>query len=176
MSAVSTVAQVANLAFGGTLSKPSDPNSTTEAQLKILASNELNTDSRSRSFSLVIRVYQLKQSSAFQQAFYDIFLDQQKEKNAFGSDVIAVKEITLIPGQTFINTEKISNSADYIGIVALFHSPAASRWKLTFPTKGVSKSGIALGVNACSITVDSGTTLEYGASSQAALKLPVLCS
>jgi len=176
MSAVSTVAQVANFALGAAgITKPADPSATNDAPLKIQASNDLNTDNHHHAFSVVVRVYQLKQSSAFQQAYYDIFLDPLKETAAFGSDVVAVKEITLIPGQTFINTEKISATADYIGIVALFHAPASARWKLTFPTKDLNKTGIALGVSACSMSVASGTTLEYSAAVPSTLKLPASC-
>jgi type VI secretion system protein VasD len=177
ISAVSTVAQVANLALGAVgINKPADPNATNNMPLTIQAAKNLNTDSHNQAFSVVVRIYQLKQSSAFQQAFYDIFLDPQKEQAALGQDIIAVKEITLIPGQTFVNTEKISVSADYIGIVALFHAPAATRWKLTFPAKDLNKHGISLGVSACSMTVAAGTTLEYNAATQSALKMPVTCS
>lgn len=173
MGAVSTIAQVANFALGAAgVNKPADPNASIDSPFYIRASNDLNTDDYNHAFSVVIRVYQLKQNSAFQQAYYDIFLDPQKEKSAFGSDVVAVKEITLIPGQIFTNTEKISVVADYIGIVALFRTPAAKRWKLTFPTKDLNKTGIALGVSACSITVVSGTALEYSTAPPGTLKLP----
>ena len=176
MSAVTTVAQVANFALSATgITKPGDPNATNDASLKIQASKDLNTDAYNRAFSVVVRVYQLKQSSAFQQAFYNIFLDPEKEKAALGADIIAVKEITLIPGQAFMNTEKISAAADYIGIVTLFHTPASARWKLTFPTKALDKKGIALGISACSMTVASGTTLEYSSTTSNILKLPASC-
>lgn len=176
IGAVSSVAQVASFALGvAGITKPSDPNATKDMPLKIQAGSALNTDVSNHSFSVVIRIYQLKQSSAFQQAFYNIFLDPLKEKEAFGSDVIAVKEIALIPGQTFISTEKISGTTDSIGIVALFHAPASARWKLTFPTKDLTRTGIVLGVSACSITVASGTTLEYSAATKNLLKLPANC-
>lgn len=176
MGAMSTVAQVANFALGAAgLTKPADPNATNDVPLTIVASRDLNTDAQNRAFSVVIRIYQLRQSSAFQQAFYSIFLDPDKEKSTFGADVIAVKEITLTPGQTFSNTEKISAAADYVGIVTLFQAPASARWKLTFPTEQLNKKGIALGIAACSMTVNSGQTLEYNAAAQSKLQLPASC-
>lgn len=176
MDALSSVSQVANFALGAAgIAKPTDPNATNDVPLRIVASRDLNTDDHNHAFSVVVRIYQLKQNSAFQQAFYNIFLDPDKEKTTFGADVIAIKEITLIPGQTFINTEKISAAANYIGIATLFHAPASARWKLTFPTEKLNKKGIALGVTACSLTVDAGKTLEYGEVSQNTLKLPASC-
>jgi type VI secretion system protein VasD len=175
--AVSAVAQIANLAINSTgLNKPIDPNATKNIPFKLVASDNLNSDGQKHPFSVVVRVYQLKQSSAFQQAFYDIFLNPQKEKDALSNDVISVKEITLIPGQTYINAEKISATADYIGIVALFQTPASSRWKLTFATKEINSTGLILGLSDCSITVATGTPLEYTGNTQALIKQPALCS
>ncbi|MFA5172486.1 MAG: type VI secretion system lipoprotein TssJ [Sulfuriferula sp.] len=172
--AVSAVAQIASLAMNSTgMNKPADPNATREIQLKILASNALNTDDKNQPFSVVIRIYQLKQSSAFQQAFYDVFLNQQKE--ILSGDVIAVKEVTLIPGQKYVNTEKVAVTADYLGVVALFHAPAAGRWKLTFPTKDTNRNGLALGVSECSITVTTGHSLEYAEGTQNIIKKPAIC-
>lgn len=175
--AVSAVAQIASFAMNATgMSKPVDPNATSNIPLKIVASNTLNTDNKNRPFSVVIRIYQLKQSSMFQQAFYDIFLDPQREKEALGGDIIAVKDITLIPGQTYVNVEKIAATADYVGVVALFHTPAAGRWKLIFPTKDNNKTGLTLGMSACSITVTAGNTLEYTTNTLNMLKNPATCS
>jgi type VI secretion system protein VasD len=174
--AVSTVAQVANLALGAAgLTKPADPNATKELPLKIEADTKLNTDNYKHSYSVVIRIYQLKQSEGFQQAYYDVFLDPQKEKDMLGSDVIATKEITLTPGQKYLSTEKISVSADYLGVVALFQSPAAERWKLIFPTKDLKSDGIALGLNGCSMSVTSGETVGSNEAIHLALKLPASC-
>ncbi len=175
--AMSAVAQIASLAMNATgMSKPADPNATSNVQLKIVASNTLNTDNKNHPFSVVVRIYQLKQSSMFQQAFYNIFLDSQREKEALGSDIIAVKDITLIPGQIYVNTEKVAATADYVGIVALFHAPAAGRWKLIFPTRDSNKTGLTLGMSECSITVATGNTLEYAANTQNTLKIPATCS
>jgi type VI secretion system protein VasD len=175
--AVSAVAQIASLAMNSTgINKPIDPNATNSIQLKILASDDLNRGNQKHPFSVVVRIYQLKQSSAFQQAFYDVFLEPQKEKDALGSDIIAIKEITLIPGQTYINTEKVSVTADYVGVVALYQAPASGRWKLTFPTKDIKDKGLVLGLSDCSITVTAGNSLEYNDNKQSLIKTPALCS
>ena len=174
--AVSTVAQVANLALGAAgLTKPTDPNATQDMPLMIQAGSKLNTDNYGHSYSVVVRIYQLKQSQEFQQAYYDAFLDPQKEKEALGSDVISAREITLIPGQNYINTEKVGMNADYIGIVAFFQSPSAERWKLIFPTKKLNSKGIALGLDACSMTVSEGETIKSNEATQLALKMPASC-
>ena len=158
---VSSGEQAANVALNLVgLAKAAYPNSKNAMAIQIQADNVLNTDAAKHPFSVVVRIYHLKQSTAFQHAFYDVFLDAQAEKATLGSDIIDVKEITLVPGQTYIDTEKIDPATDYIGIVGLFQNPAASRWKLTFPTKNLNKTGIGLGAHACSITVTAGVPLE----------------
>lgn len=144
--------------------------------LQIQADKTLNTDAAKHAYSIVIRIYHLKQSSAFQHAFYDVFMDTQAEKASLGSDITEVREITLVPGQTYIDTEKIDPSTDYIGIVSLFQNPAADRWKLTFPTKNLYKTGIGLALHACSITVTAGTPLEVDSKNYKNLTLPTKCN
>lgn len=171
---ISSAVQVAtNMA--GVEKKAPDPNATKDVTLKIQAETLLNSDTQKRSYSLVVRIYHLKQSASFQQAFYDVFLDENKEKEAIGADVISKKEITLIPGQAYNNVEKVNINAESIGVVAFFQKPAAKRWKFTFPVKSISKEGLSLNVGACSVTVMSGSTLEFGAAQQNILKTPANC-
>jgi type VI secretion system protein VasD len=122
-----------------------------------------------------VRIYHLKQSASFQQAFYGVFLDADKEKETFSMDVISKKEITLIPGQAYNNVEKVNLAAESIGVVAFFQRPAASRWKLTFPVKNIEKEGLSLNLDGCSMIVLSGNTLEFGAAQQSTLKTPASC-
>jgi type VI secretion system protein VasD len=74
---ISSAVQVAT-SMAGIEKKASDPNATKDIPLKIQADKLLNSDAQKNSFSLVVRIYHLKQSSSFQQAFYDIFLDDNK--------------------------------------------------------------------------------------------------
>lgn len=146
-----------------------------EAQIEIQADQHLNTDAYQRSFSVVVRIYQLQQSNAFQQAFYDVFLDTQKAQEAFGYDVVSTKEITLVPGKNYSHTENIDTRTGYIGVVVLYRTPAAERWKLTFPIKSQNMNGISLGIHACSITVRAGISVEYGSQTPNTLKFPTSC-
>ena len=83
--AVSAVAQIASFAMNATgMSKPIDPNATSNIPLKIVGSNTLNTDNKNHPFSVVIRIYQLKQSSMFQQAFLRYIFRSATRKRSVG--------------------------------------------------------------------------------------------
>ena len=124
--------------------------------IKLHAGGNLNADANGQPLAVVARIYKLKQNTAFQQATYDTFLSPQKEKETLGADLLEVKEITLIPGQRYEVTEKVTQEAYYIGVAVLFHSPAAHRWRVVFPASEAAKSGIIIGLHACALSVGTG--------------------
>lgn len=154
--ALSSVANVAMNAAG--LKKQEVPDAQKPPrtiQINLSAEKTLNVDANGRSLALVVRIYKLKQNSAFEQATYETFLDPEKEKATLGTDLLEVKEVVLIPGQQYKATEKVSHEAYFIGVVALFHSPLAQNWRATFSAPAVEKTGISLSVRACSLALKS---------------------
>ncbi|BEV17356.1 type VI secretion system lipoprotein TssJ [Herbaspirillum sp. DW155] len=124
--------------------------------IKLHASKALNLDPQQRPLALVVKIYKLKQNISFQQASYDTFLSAQKEKEALGADLLEVKEVTLVPGQRYEISEKVSYEAGYIGVVALFVNPAQQRWRAVFKADEAEKNGITVGLQSCSLTVGAG--------------------
>ena len=124
--------------------------------MKLHASKALNQDSQRRALALVVKIYKLRQNISFQQASYDTFLSGQREKEALGADLLEVKEVTLVPGQRYEISEKVSYEAGYIGIVALFVSPDQQRWRATFKAEDSEKNGILVGLQSCSLTIGAG--------------------
>ena len=128
-----------------------------EVPLKLTAGNNLNAANDRRPVAVVVRLYSLKDPTSFLQAPYDTFIDPAREKQTLGTDLVQVREMTLIPGQRYDFTEKVSREATSLGVVALFRSPAAQRWKFAFNTEKNEKSGIVIGLHACAMTLASGT-------------------
>lgn len=124
--------------------------------LKLHASSKLNVDAKGRPLALVTRIYKLRQNAAFERAPYDTFLHPRKEKDAFGADLLDVKEVMLIPGQRYEVVEKVSQEAYFVGVVALFHAPAPQRWRLSFDAAEAEKAGLTIGLHACALSVGSG--------------------
>ncbi|AHI65230.1 type VI secretion system lipoprotein TssJ [Burkholderia thailandensis] len=127
--------------------------------LTLYAAQNLNAANDNRPLALVVRLYALKDPTSFQQAPFDSFTDPAKEKTALGADLLSVREITLIPGQRYNATEKVSREAQAFGVVALFRDPALQRWKLTFDPAKSEKSGIIIGLHNCAMTVTGGTVI-----------------
>jgi type VI secretion system protein VasD len=159
ISAVGGLANTAMQAMG--MKKDAVPDSMKAPRtvsIKLHAADALNVDQQGRPLALVVKIYKLRQNAAFQQASYDTFLSTQKEKELLGADLLEVKEVTLIPGQRYEISEKVSYEAAFIGVVAQFRNPAPSRWRVAFPADESEKKGITVGLFACSVTVGAGVS------------------
>lgn len=131
--------------------------------IKLHAGPSLNADAAGRPLALVARIYKLRQNALFQQAPYEGFLNPQREKELLGADLLEVKEVLLIPGQRYEVVEKVSREAYFIGVVALFRAPARQRWRLAFGAGEAEQAGISVGMNACAMSLGSGTAMAGGA-------------
>jgi len=127
-----------------------------EIAIRLHAAPKLNADAKGRPLALVARVYKLRQNAAFEAAPYSAFLTPGAEKEAFGADLVEVKDVTLVPGQRYETVEKVPREAGYVGVVALFHAPAPGRWRLAFPAPEAEKAGLTLGLHACALSAGAG--------------------
>jgi type VI secretion system protein VasD len=164
---VSAAGKVAGIALEATgLKKPEVPEipdlqkPPRNVSLKLHAGENLNAGSADKSLSLVAKIYKLKQTEAFYAAPYDAFLSPEKEKQALGTDLLEVREISLVPGQLYEVIEKVSRESSYIGVVTLFRTPAPQRWRAAFASKDAETSGITLGIHACSVTLGKGVASD----------------
>lgn len=130
-----------------------------DVPLTLAAAPNLNAANDNHPLALVVRLYALKDPTSFQQAPFDTFTDPAKEKSTLGADLLSVREVTLIPGQHYQMTEKVTREAQAFGVVALFRDPAQQRWKFAFDPAKSEKSGIMIGLHSCAMTVTSGTVI-----------------
>ncbi len=131
-----------------------------DVPLTLAAASNLNAANDNHPLALVVRLYALKDPTSFQQAPFDTFTDPAKEKSTLGADLLSVREVTLIPGQHYQMTEKVTREAQAFGVVALFRDPALQRWKFAFDPAKSEKSGIMIGLHNCAMTVVSGAVIS----------------
>ncbi|HET8939695.1 MAG TPA: type VI secretion system lipoprotein TssJ [Polyangiales bacterium] len=99
----------------------------TAVEVEIETSDRLNADAEGRSLPTLVRLYQLKDLSAFQMAeFADIW---QNAKETLGATLLAVKELTTYPGQVVVERIERDEKADYLVGVGIFRSPIGSTWR-----------------------------------------------
>ena len=172
---ISAVTQIAGFALETAgLKKPAGPPQPKLVPVRIHAGSNLNADSSGRGLAVVVKIYKLRDATAFMQAPYDAFVDAAKGKEMFGSDVIEMREAVLTPGQRLETKEKMTQEMGYLGIVSLFRSPAPERWRFAFAQTDIEKNGVTIGVHACALTVTEGKTQGASGNSPALLS-PVQC-
>ncbi|RNF82400.1 type VI secretion system lipoprotein TssJ [Lysobacter psychrotolerans] len=124
--------------------------------LRLYAGENLNAGTGARPLALVVRVYQLRNMQQFEQTPFDAFLDEERERAALGSDLVRVTEVLLRPGQRHEMIEDVAADARSVGVVALFRTPASSRWRFSFDARQAAKQdGITVGLHACALTTSS---------------------
>jgi type VI secretion system protein VasD len=128
--------------------------------LRLHAAKRLNVDARGQPLALLVRVYKLRQRTAFEQAPYAAFLSPQSERESFGADLLEVKELTLVPGQQVELNEKLSREAGWLGVVALFHAPQAQGWRLAVAAPEAEQAGVTVGLHACAMSSGAAKRLS----------------
>lgn len=127
-----------------------------KVMLRVHAGDVLNTDPSARSLSVVVRIYKLKDATAFMTAPRHAFNDAAAEAQAFGGDLVDSREVVLIPGQKYEAVEKVPPAAAYLAVVTRFRAPAEGRWRFVFETGAAERTGVTLGVHGCAMSVAAG--------------------
>ena len=100
----------------------------TEVIVQIEASKLLNPDSKGRPSPLVIRLYYLKSSDAFNNAaFEDLFYNG---KDILGADLLAVREINIFAGsKEIVPPADINYDSNHLGVVAAYRDIDNAIWR-----------------------------------------------
>lgn len=120
--------------------------------LHIETAKNMNSGTDGQGLSVILRIYKLKHQHAFLTMPYSTFGYPDREREALGTSLLEVSELILAPGLTLDLKEKMPTDAAYLGVVALFRSPASYRWRFAFSAADAEKSGVTLGVHACAMT------------------------
>jgi type VI secretion system protein VasD len=137
--------------------------------LHLHAAPRLNLDARGQSLALLVRVYALRGSGAFNQAPYAAFLSPEAERAALGADLVDAREVMMVPGQHVDLDESLAREAGYLGVVALFRTPPRQGWRVAFAASDAEKAGVTLGLHACALSVGQGAPASGTAAPPLAL-------
>lgn len=127
--------------------------------IKIHAGERLNASGGSQANSLVLRVYTLRSHERLKALAYARLSTPEGEREALGEDLMAVRELVLIPGKSYELKLKVTGEASAIGVTGLFRAPYADRWRLAFDARQSADSSIVVGAHACALTASAGTLL-----------------
>ena len=150
-SALFSTAGAALEAIG--LKTPSDVPS--EVELSLQPGKNLNATSNNGN-AVLIKIYHLQNIETWSNMNMEQLMDNFVTKNTLESDLVSVRELTLIPNTPYTSTETVTSPARYLGVVAFFHSPASYRWKYAFQVKDFENPNIVIGAHGCALSVPTG--------------------
>ena len=157
--AAGTVASVAtNVVLGamGVKKEPTPP-PPKSISVRIDTARNLNADAQGNGLSAVLRIYKLKDATAFRQAATDTLADADIAKALLGQDLLESQEELLIPGQHYQFEEKVDAQKGYLALAIFFRKPNPERWKLVVANTDLKEdTPIIIGAHACAINVTSG--------------------
>lgn len=148
--------QLAGTAVGGAMNAILDAaglqtTGTQALSFTIASGDALNATASGQSHSVVVRLFQLRAQTAFD-AMTPLEAGNDDQLRAIlGDDLIRMRELTVLPGKDHHLDEPIDPDARFIGFAALFHAPAASRWKAVIGRSDIHRSAVSIVLGACSL-------------------------
>lgn len=132
----------------------------TPVKFFVQADQSINPDAQGNPFPIVLRIYELKQSSQFSQlAFFDL-LDTDASK--LGSDLVAKREIEMKPGDKQSFDRDTPLDTRYIGVIAGFRNLENAQWRAVAEITPDHGNEIVIKVTAFSVNIDSRRTKTFG--------------
>jgi type VI secretion system protein VasD len=99
----------------------------TNVQMSVMTSADVNPDARKRPSPVVVRVYALKSSAAFDSAdFFSLF---DKDTATLGADLVQKEEFLMTPGQQKALPFKFEPEVKVIAVMAAFRDLENARWR-----------------------------------------------
>lgn len=121
-----SLALLGSLALGACSSTPEPPKPTI-VSATISASADLNPDSSGRASPLVVRVYELKSTSAFDDA--DFFSLWDRDQQTLAGDLNAREEMVLRPNDSLSMQRTTKPDTRFIGVVAAYRDLERAAWR-----------------------------------------------
>jgi type VI secretion system protein VasD len=112
--------------LGGCAGAPKPP-ITTILSASIQAADDVNPSVSKRPSPLLVRVYELKGATAFNNAdFVALF---QRDQAELGADMVGREEIMLNPGETRRITKTLAPETRFIGVFAAYRDLERAHWR-----------------------------------------------
>ncbi|WP_241495983.1 type VI secretion system lipoprotein TssJ [Paraburkholderia monticola] len=109
--------------------KSPSPPPPTIVKISVVVHASANPDSSGRPSPVLVRVYELKSTAAFDSA--DFFTLYGKDQATLGADLNARNEFLLRPGESRSVELTVQQGTKFIGVVAAYRDIERTRWRAT---------------------------------------------
>lgn len=121
---------------------------------KVVASADVNPDARKRPSPVVVRIFELKAPTLFEQAdFVSLF---EKDQAALGGEFVSREEFVMRPGETKQVNKPLSPDTKFVGVMVAFRELERARWRAVVPVAAGKKNVVS--IDLADITVQAKRT------------------
>lgn len=120
---------VLSLALAGCSSAPAQPEQL-KLDLAIQASDSLNPDDKGRASPVLVRLYELKTTSTFEQA--DYYTLESTDRTVLMQDLLARDEFILRPGEFRDIERKLNPDAQALGFLVGYRDLGKATWRTVY--------------------------------------------
>ncbi|MEO7206403.1 MAG: type VI secretion system lipoprotein TssJ [Steroidobacteraceae bacterium] len=110
-------------------------------KLSVAVSADANPDGQNRPSPIVIRIYQLKDDSAFKDA--DFFALYDKEQATLAASLLSRQEFEVAPGAQKVVDYQLSPDARFVGVAAAYRNIRDATWRAEIGSQDKGLAGIA---------------------------------
>ncbi|MDR5806863.1 type VI secretion system lipoprotein TssJ [Caballeronia sp. LZ019] len=139
------------LALAACKSAPPPPPAPTIVRITVNALDGANPDRTGRPSPVVVRVYELRTTAAFESA--DFFTLYGKDQATLGGDLNAKNEFLLRPGDTRSVEQAVQPGTKFVAVVAAYRDIERSRWRVTEPVPPNQTTLMNVRVDAADVTI-----------------------
>ena len=115
--------------FFGCATGPTAPPTTLEAQF--LTSNQVNPNAAGKPSPIVVRYYELKSATVFENT--DFFTLTDTDKSILANDLLGKDEMEMPPAAERTVSRNLDPSTRYLGIVAAYRDLEETHWRVVVP-------------------------------------------
>ena len=139
------------VALAACKSAPPPPPAPTIVRITVNALDTANPDRTGRPSPVVVRVYELKTTAAFDSA--DFFTLYGKDQATLGGDLNAKNEFLLRPGDNRSVEQTVQPGTKFVAVVAAYRDIERSRWRVTEPVPPNQTTVMNVRVDAADVTI-----------------------
>ncbi|WP_269584527.1 type VI secretion system lipoprotein TssJ [Roseibium sp. Sym1] len=132
----------------------------TPIKVQLQADEYTNPNENGDPSPVVVRVYQLKEVTAFQNAEYFDLADN--DKKVLGGDLIGVQEYEMTPGKSQDYNRDVSSEATHIGVIASFRDIENAQWRDSIELKQEKKNEFVIYLTTLAVRIQKLRSRRLG--------------
>lgn len=113
----------------------------------------LNRDINGKSLSVVVSIYQLKDAREFSKLTFDTLADGRPEAELLGPALLDKSDVVVVPGGSYVSSEKLLDETRFVGVVAFFRRPDQHYWRQLVDANAIRGPGLTFKVQDCYVTL-----------------------